>query len=98
LASPGGWKWPWREFFRIEIAFLNELGGTRIGENLGVARLVVVGGVRIRHQDRRLPADRDLGEAGCAGPRDDQIRHGVGGGHLIAETEHLVVRAAVGDL
>ena len=73
------------------------LAAPGVGEHLGVARLVVVGGKRIGHQDRRMAGDGDLRQTGGAGARDHQIRHGIGGRHLIAETEHLVARTTVGD-
>ncbi len=46
---------------------------------------MVVGGVRVGYEHRRLAEGRDLGERRGAGATEDQIRHPIGGRHVVDE-------------
>src|SRR5437764_2582276 len=56
-----------------DIGFLQNNCGIGPRENLGVARLMVLGGVRERNQDGRQSKGGQLGQTGCAGTRDGEI-------------------------
>ena len=49
-------------------------GGARVDQHLGVVALVVVERERIRHEDRRQPARRQLGDGARAGARTRRRR------------------------
>ena len=79
LAAAGG------EGFALEFALRPQFGRAGDRKNLRVARLVIVGGVRIRDQHRGQPEAGQLGQRRGAGTADRQIRRGVGKVHFRAK-------------
>ena len=60
-------------------------GASGARQRLGVARLVVVGGVREGNEDCSAPHGRDLGDRARAGAGDDQVGLGHGARDVVDE-------------
>src|SRR5262245_5889574 len=72
----------------VEVPVEDHPGSPGGGENLRVAALVVVGGIRIGNQHRGQLHRADLGTAHGAGARDDDAGVAVGGAHVLDEHIH----------
>ena len=62
-------------------------GPAGVGQGSGVGRLVVGGGVGVRHEDAGQPEHGELGQRRCARTAHDDIRRGVGQVHALDEVD-----------
>ena len=73
----------------------NHEGASGLDQPARVRRLVVVGGVRVGHQDRRAADRRDVGDRARAGAADDEARLGQPLGHVVEEAAQVRRHAEV---
>ena len=78
---------------RADIAAKSRCGdhrcAPRIGEGTCIGRLVIVDRARQWHEDRGPAGNRQLGDRGCTGTGDHQVRRGEPRGHVGEERSQL---------
>ena len=72
-----------------QLALRQHPAGADAHHDLGVLRLMIVGGGRKRHQECAESGGLQLGDGHGAGPAQGQIRPGIGRRHVVDEGQHL---------
>src|SRR5574343_923904 len=75
--------------FRRQLGLRQQEGAAGMDQELGVPGLVVVDGMRERHQDAGHASRRQFGDGQRAGPADDQVGPFVGAGHVLDEGDAM---------